>query len=273
MALGSLQRSPLCRCVMAICYFVPLLLMAGCSSSADRSAQSGVLISAAASTRDVMEELAADFSDKQQLDVRVNSGASSALARQIIEGAPAHLFLSANRDWAEEVEKEGRAAQIIPLLSSRMVVVAPKGNPAGIDGAADLYSDKVKILALAESQVPAGKYADEVLGKLQLLSSLEASRRIVRASDVRTALRFVQHREADAAIVYATDAKISSDVEVLFAFDERLHSKIEYTLVILTSAKERPGALEFAKFLQSSQAHVRYKQLGFTPLFEPVDAK
>jgi len=223
-------------------------------------------ISTAASTRDVLEPLAAEFSRERAVKVKVNAGPSSGLATQILQGAPADLFLSANRDWANRVDKEGHAQARADFLTNALVLVVPKGNRAEVHAPKDLLSDKVQRVALAGETVPAGQYADQALKKLELFDSLAESKKIVRGQDVRTTLSHVDRGEAEAGIVYSTDLAAAPNVEEVFRFDPSAHDEIVYVLVLLKGGAAKPDAKAFFEFLQSPAAAPAFEKAGFQRL-------
>ena len=258
-------------------WLLPCLLLTACSANdgpatdrlpakmdtvkSNRVATEKIIISTAASTTETMERLAAAYAARSQVEVKINPGSSSGLANQILDGAPADLFLSANRRWAEAVEQAGLAHQSLPLLSNRLVLVVPAGNPARVNRPQDLSSEKVKKIALAGENVPAGEYAGQALGKLGLLKGL--SSKIARAQDVRGALAFVERGEAEAGIVYSTDVVAARDVDVVFEFDPSLHDEIVYILVWLKHGGSNPSAAGFYEFLQSPEADRIYRSARF----------
>lgn len=223
-------------------------------------------ISAAASTRDVLEPLAAEFSREHTVKVKVNAGPSSGLAAQILQGAPADLFLSANRDWANRVDKEGHAQARADFLTNALVLVVPRGNRAEVHTPKDLLSEKVQRVALAGETVPAGQYADQALKKLELFDSLTELKKIVRGQDVRTTLSHVDRGEADAGIVYSTDLTAAPNVEEVFRFDPASHDEIVYVLVLLKGGAAKPDAKAFFEFLQSPAAAPAFEKAGFQRL-------
>jgi molybdate transport system substrate-binding protein len=166
-----------------------------------------IVVSAAASTKELVEELAKEFRTAAGTEVKVNAGPSNALASQILAGAPADLFISANQQWADEVEKAGKAVSAVRLLTNQLVIVVPRGNPGEVHEPQDLLADKVKKIALAGEKVPAGMYAQQALTKLELLQPLMDAEKIVRGQDVRSALSYVERGEAEAGIVYSTDVR------------------------------------------------------------------
>ncbi|MDX1945896.1 MAG: molybdate ABC transporter substrate-binding protein [Pirellulaceae bacterium] len=224
-----------------------------------------VTISAAASTKEAVEMLAEQFQRSNQAEVRVNLGPSSGLTTQIVAGAPADLFLSASQEWADKVRAAGLAADEKQLLTGKLVLVVPRGNPAEIREPRDLLQPAVKKVALAGENVPAGKYADQALAKLSLLEPLTREGRIARGQDVRSALGYVERGEAEAGIVYSTDVAAAA-VEVVHAFDPALHDEIVYVLVLLKRGDQNRAARQFFDFLQAAEANDVYQRLGFAKL-------
>src|SRR5262249_54167719 len=147
--------------------------------------------------------------------------------------APAQLFLSANEKWADFVKEKGFVQETKLLLGNSLVIVTPKGNPAGIYKADDLMKTSLNRLAVAGPTVPAGIYARQALKSLKIWDALEANKKVVPGDNVRVALTYVERGEADAGIVYATDAKISDKVEQVFTFPADAHDPIRYPLVLL----------------------------------------
>ncbi|HTQ38211.1 MAG TPA: molybdate ABC transporter substrate-binding protein [Pirellulales bacterium] len=225
-----------------------------------------LIVSAAASTKEIMEAVATQFQSETGTEVKVNVGPSSGLAAQIEAGAPADLFLSANQQWADEVLKAGYADAMTRLLTNQLVLVVPNANLAGVKQPQDLLSAKVKKIALAGEKVPAGIYADQALTKLDLLKPLTDMGKIVRGQDVRTALTYVERGEAEAGIVYSTDVSIAPAVTQVYQFDPKLHDEIVYMLVLLKHGSQNPAAKQLFEFLQSPKADAVYTKFGFSRL-------
>jgi molybdate transport system substrate-binding protein len=275
-ALTQLKRCGRALACLASIALVPCYASAqGTATAPTKSAETAsptagatkqILVSAAASTKNVMEALDRDFSATSGTEVKVNAGPSNSLAQQIIAGAPADLFLSANQQWADEVTKAGQTAQSVRLLTNKLVIVVPKENPGGVHGPQDLLSPAVKKIALAGEKVPAGIYAGQALTKLGLLKQLTDAGKIVRGQDVRNTLSFVERGEAEAGVVYSTDVRAGSGVTTAYEFDPSLHDEIVYVLVLLKHGSENPAAGDFYKFLQSPKADETYQSFGFTRL-------
>jgi molybdate transport system substrate-binding protein len=225
-----------------------------------------VIISVAASTKDLLDDLAGQFTAATGTEIKVNAGPSNALAGQILAGAPADLFLSANQQWADEITNAGKATASARLLTNRLVIVVPKDNPGAVREPQDLLSEKVQKVALAGEKVPAGMCADQALTKLELLPKLTAAQKIVRGQDVRSTLSYVERGEVEAGIVYSTDIRAAPGVTMVHEFDASLHDEIVYVLVLLEPDSESPPAREFFDFVQSPLADDTYARFGFTRL-------
>lgn len=251
---------------ISLAWFWVLALVVWELSAIDARAEEPVLLSAAASTKDVVEALAGKFTADTKAEVKINAGSSNGLATQIIAGAPADLFLSANEQWVREVEKYKLAVASVPLLTNQLVLVVPAKNPAGVKSPRDLLSASVKKVSLAGENVPAGMYADQALGKLELLAPLTEAGKIVRGQDVRNTLSFVERGEAEAGIVYSTDVRAAAGVEAVYEFDAALHDPIVYVLVLLKHGERSPAARKFYDFLQADASNKTYEEFGFQRL-------
>lgn len=241
------------------------LLLASCAKDTPPPAEAKskpILLSAAASTKDMIEALAQKF--EGTTSVTVNPGPSNALATQILNGAPADLFLSASKQWADEIEKGNLAVESVRLLTNRLVLVVPKGNPAQVREPKDLLSPGVQKIALAGEEVPAGKYADQALTRLDLLKRLTDAGKIARGQDIRTALNYVDRGEAEAGIVYSTDLNAATGVESVYEFDPKTHDEIVYVLVLLQHGSNNKSARKFYEFLRSPEADDVYSSFGFS---------
>ena len=250
---------------------LPLLLSAAVSGCGEGEATKGgdVLVLAAASTRDALTEVAAAFEGRTGSRVTIGAGASNALATQILNGAPGDVFLSANRQWADAVREGGSAVESRDLLTNELVLVAPKGNPAGVMKPEDLLKEGVAKVALAGESVPAGQYAAESLRAAGVFERLDAEGRIARGQDVRVALSYVERGEAEAGVVYATDARLTDEVEVVHAFPADSHGEVVYPAVLLKAGESSAAAREFFEYLFSPEAEAIFRKHGFTRVRDP----
>jgi molybdate transport system substrate-binding protein len=252
---------------LALFWAFSIIAAAGCISNAPvAESKPAVTVLIAASTADAVKEIAQQFTEKTGQQVVLSPGASNALAQQILSGAPADVFLSAAQSWADEIEKAGLAVDQRPLLRNALVLVVPKGNPANVQSPADLLQDAVERVALAGENVPAGKYADQALKSLDLGEKLAAAGKIVRGSDVRATLNYIERGEVEAGIVYSTDAIASTQVKVVHTFDESLHDKVVYPVVLIRQKNSSAPGKEFFDYLISPDAAAVFRKAGFLPL-------
>ncbi|MBN9682261.1 MULTISPECIES: molybdate ABC transporter substrate-binding protein [unclassified Corallococcus] len=221
-----------------------------------------VLVFAAASTTDALEALAPAFQQASGHRVRFAFGASSDLARQVVAGAPADAFLSADEAKLDAVDRAGlvQAGSRVDLLSNRLVVVVPVKSAVKVAGPADLKGLKRVVLA-EPAAVPAGVYAKAWLTKAGVWADVAS--RVVPAVDVRAALAAVEAGRADAGVVYATDAAQSKKVRVVFTVPEGDAPRIVYPAAALTQGKAPEGGLAFVRFLQTEDARKEFRRLGF----------
>jgi len=238
---------------------VILLLLALCAPA---HAQ---IVFAAASLKNALDEISATSA----LKPTISYAASSALARQIESGAPAAVFVSADLDWMDYLD---RRKLIQPgtrrnLLGNKLVLIAPAGSNVnapirkGFDLAALLGSGR---LSLGDPRhVPAGKYAKQALETLGVWDSV--SGRLAPAENVRVALALVARGEAPLGIVYATDAASEPRVRVAGIFPDGSHVPIVYPAALISGARE-PEAAAFLLLLSSPAAARIFQKHGFTPL-------
>lgn len=245
--------------------FLAAALAVGLTSAA--SAQP-VTVLAAASLKNALDEAAAGFTKAGGGPVRVSYAASSALARQIEQGAPADVFLSADEDWMDYVAAR---KLIVPssrrsLLTNRLALVAPAGSRVrlaigrGMPLAQTLGQGR---LAMAAPEVPAGRYGRAALTSLGVWDSVKA--RLASAENVRTALLYVSRGEAPLGIVYDTDAKVDPKVRIVGLFPAASHPRIIYPAAVLVGSRN-PQARRFLQYLQSPAGGAVFRKYGFTVL-------
>jgi molybdate transport system substrate-binding protein len=226
-----------------------------------------ITVFAAASLSDALKELA-DRHERATGDVvRLNLAASSLLARQIKEGAPADLFFSADEAKMNDLAKAGLVDSLTrrSLLGNRLVVVVPADSPLVLKSASDLAGPAVRHLALAETKtVPAGIYAKEYLQKQKVWDALFP--RVVSTENVRAALAAVESGNAEAGIVYKTDALISHKVKVAYEVTGADAPHISYPVAVVKGAKNPAGAMQFLARLSSIEGRAVFVKYGFSPL-------
>lgn len=251
------------RFLRTLCFALVALLFAPAAMAADR----GPVVLAAASLQESLTEAADAWAAKGHAKPVLSFAASSALARQIIAGAPADLFLSADEEWMDAVAKAGllRTGTRKKLLGNRLVLIAPASSklrltPArGFPLAKALGSGR---LALADPDaVPAGKYAKAALTYLGIWTSVAA--KVAPAENVRAAMALVERGAAPLGIVYATDAKASRSVRVVGTFPASSHPPIRYPVAVLKAARHKDAA-GFRAFLLSGQSRAIFARHGFS---------
>ncbi len=221
-------------------------------------------ISAAASLTEALEELAATYEKSTGDKLLLSFGATSILARQIQEGAPVDLFLSADEAKMDALETAGLllAGTRRSLLSNTLVVVVPADSKLRIASARDLASPGVRALALAEPRtVPAGIYARQYLTQLGLWQAVAP--KVVPTDNVRAALDAVESGNADAGIVYKTDARISKQVKVAFEVPRAEGPRISYPFAVVAGTRHSAAARRFLRFLGSPAARKVFEKHGF----------
>lgn len=224
---------------------------------------------AAASTNDVVTEAARNFAQQTGISVKINPASSGSLARQIVSGAPADLFLSASPKWSDWLlEQKGVTPDSVrELMRNRLVLIAGKevAVPAitfSPDYAfADAFTGRLSIGDPAH--VPAGKYAADALKFYGWDKAL--ADRLLPAQDVRAAMLMVELGQCDLGIVYATDAALSQKVRTVDTFPEASHAPVIYTLSICQDTRSPAEAKAFWEYLQGKEAAALLRRYGFTP--------
>jgi molybdate transport system substrate-binding protein len=253
------------RGLVVLCAVVLLTVRVG-DAAGGAPPGAGVLVFAAASLQDVLADLATAAQQATGVRTRVSFAASSALARQIENGAPAELFISADNDWMDHLASRRlvRPETRTNLAGNRLVLVAPADRRIaltigpGFPLATALGGGR---LALANPDiVPAGKYAKAALTALGVWKGVAP--RVAPAENVRGALMLVARGEAPLGIVYATDALIDKGVAVVGTFPADTHPPIAYPAALTPDAT--PQAAAFLQFLRSSTARVIFVRHGFT---------
>ena len=228
-----------------------------------------VVVFAAASLKDALDAVAADFQAETGNTVTISYAGSNALAKQIIEGAPADIFVSASTNWMDEVEKadlvvDGTRAD---LLGNTLVLVAHGKDVAPVEigpgfDLAGLLGDGKLSMAMVDS-VPAGQYGKEALESLGLWAGVEAS--VAQSENVRAALTLVSTGEAPFGIVYASDALADQNVTVVGTFPEDSHKPILYPAALLTGAADAADKA-FLETLSADAADAKFTEQGFVVL-------
>lgn len=247
----------------------PLLLAVLLSALTGPALAEEVVIFAAASLKTALDGVAADYQAATGNRVTISYAGSNVLAKQIIEGAPADIFLSAAENWMDEVEKAGLLVDgsRTDLWGNSLVLIAHGKDVAPIElnqttDLKALLGDGKLSMAMVTS-VPAGQYGKEALESLGLWASVEDA--VAQAENVRAALALVATGEAPYGIVYASDAVADENVSVVATFPETSHKPITYPAALLKTAAD-PADKAFLEALSAAAADAKFAEQGFAVL-------
>jgi molybdate transport system substrate-binding protein len=223
-------------------------------------------VSAAASLTDALKEINVLYmQDTPGVTVTSNYGSSGTLQKQIENGAPTDIFVSAASAQMDALQKGKLILDDTrqDLLINKVVLIVPSGNPLGITDFKGLVSDKVTKIAIGDPKsVPAGMYGQQVFDKFGISDSLKS--KLVLGSDVRQVLTYVESGNVDAGVVYLTDAKTSAKVVVAANAPDDINAKIVYPVAIVKASKNADAARAYEKYLFGSKAKAVFDKYGFT---------
>jgi len=256
-------RFPL-ACLLALSCLLPAGAIA---LDGDRAAPATITVFTASSAADVLASVAKKYEESHPVTIRFSSAASSILARQIEQGAPCDIFLSADQSWMDYLAGKHRIqpGSRKDVAANRLVIVTPVNRPLAIrmDKGFDLAGAFSGRLAIGDpDHVPAGIYAREALQTLGWWDPLK--NRLVSAENVRAALRLVELGEVNAGVVYLTDARSSGKVAVAGQFPVTAHRAIRYPVALCVTAGAKAGA--FLDYLTGRDASSVWTAAGFISL-------
>src|SRR5882762_9229329 len=238
----------------------------GSTSVAADADELPITVFAAASLTNALQELGDGFTKETSIPVRFSFAASSALARQIENGAPADVFFSADLEWMDYLQTRNliqRDARY-DVLSNRLVLIAPADSKINLKIEPRFPLAKAlgtgRLATGDPDSVPVGRYAREALTTLGIWN--DVADRLVRADSVRSALAFVDRGEASLGIVYETDALIDKRVRVVDVFPANSHLSIIYPIALTSAAK--PNAAKFVAYIRGPAGDAAFKAYGFT---------
>jgi molybdate transport system substrate-binding protein len=254
-------------------YVVAWSLLFGSAFTPALAQDKSLTVFAAASMKNALDDIDAAYTAKSGVKITVSYAASSALAKQIEQGAPADVFVSADTDWMDyaTARKDINQPTRVNLLGNSIVLIAPKDSKIdtvtiaqGFD-LAQLAGDG-RIATGDVKAVPVGKYAKSALEKLGAWTAAEP--KFAMAESVRAALTLVARGEAVLGIVYSTDAKVEPGVKIVGTFPADSHPAIIYPVAATATAK--PEATDYIAFLRSSAAKAIFERYGFRFLVSPT---
>jgi molybdate transport system substrate-binding protein len=253
--------------------FAVFAILCGSVSSPALAQDKSLTVFAAASMKNALDDIDAAYTAKSGVKIAASYAASSALAKQIEQGAPADIFLSADTDWMDyaTAKKAIDEPTRVNLLGNSIVLIAPKDSKvdnvaigSGFD-LAKLAGDG-KIATADVKSVPVGKYAKASLEKLGAWTAAEP--KFAMTENVRAALALVARGEVALGIVYSTDAKVEPGVKIVGTFPPDSHPAIIYPVAATTTAK--PEAADYLAFLRSATAKAVFEKYGFKFLVSPT---
>ena len=225
-------------------------------------------VSAAASLKNVMKETALVYQQEYpDRKIIYNFASSGSLQRQIEQGAPVDVFISAAVNKMDTLEKKDLLLSETrqDLLKNQIVLVAPKSNKnnsINLDKFDDLTTKEITTIALGEpNSVPAGKYAQEILNSLEIADKVNS--KAVYAKDVRQVLNYVATGNVDAGIVYRTDAQVSDNVQIVATAPETSHSPVIYPIAVIKDSDHPEAAIELIEFLTNPKVQAIFEEYGF----------
>ena len=225
-------------------------------------------VSAATSLKDVMEEIEPLYQQEHpETEIIYNFASSGSLQRQIEQGAPVDVFISAATDKMDALEKQGLLLTETrrDLLKNQIVLVTPvsqKNNNLKLDHFSDLTTKKVTRVALGEPKsVPAGKYAQEVLNSFKIADKVNS--KAVYAKDVRQVLNYVATGNVDAGVVYRTDALFVDRIRIVATAPKNTHSPVIYPIAAIEDSDAPEAAKELIEFLTTPKAQAIFEEYGF----------
>ncbi len=260
------------KCLLPYCLLLTVLAAACSTAVTPAPGPHTLTVFAAASLTDAFTEIGRSFEAAHPgIMVRFNFSGSQALRTQIEEGAPADVFASANTKEMDTLVAGGHVGKDVPkiFLSNRLVIIAAPGNPAGLANAEDLAKSGLK-LVLAAEEVPVGQYARQALGQMDTAFGAGFMDKVLanvvsNEDNVRQVVAKVQLGEADAAIVYASDAVAAPGLKTV-EIPADLNVVAIYPIAPLSSAPNADLAAQFSEYILSAQAQAVLRKWGFGPI-------
>ena len=233
---------------------------------ANRTVAADLTVHAASSLTDAVKEIVPAYEKQTGDKVSCNFGASSSLARQIEEGAPADIFLSADEPKMDALDKAGLLAPGTRrrLLSNTLVIVIPSDSKLQIHSTADLATnEQIKRIAISQPEsVPVGVYSKEYLMKLGLWDKVSA--KVIPTANVRASLAAVEGGDVDAGFVYQTDTLISKKVKAALQIPANEGPKISYSIAVLSTSPNLEAAKKLLAYFEGEDALAVFRKYGFT---------
>jgi molybdate transport system substrate-binding protein len=241
-----------------------VLALGSCGGSRKSQESAHLTVSAAVSLKESLQEIGGLYQRQQpRVSITYNFAGSGILQRQIEQGAPVDVFASASPREMDALQAKGlvMAETRRNIAANEVVLIVPQDSQA-VSGFGDLTAPRVKRIALGEpASVPAGKYAKETLASLNLWDQIQP--KFVFAQDVRQVLEFVATGNAEAGMVYRTDAQVTDRIKVVATAPESSHSPIVYPAAVLKASRHAGQAKQLVEFLAGPEAQAALARHGF----------
>ncbi|MEG0773427.1 molybdate ABC transporter substrate-binding protein [Clostridium sp.] len=253
--------------MISVVMVISTLFSVGCSKQASATKELSAkefTISAAASLKEPLEEIIQQYKGQADVRINVNFGGSGTLQKQIEEGAPVDLFISAGKNQVSTLIDKGLGDKSTykELLTNSLVLIVSNNYDKNIKSLEDLENKDVK-LALGEiNTVPVGQYSKEALENTKLWEKFKS--KIVYARDVKSVLNYVENGEAEAGIVYYSDAVNLKNSYIAIKIPEDIHESIVYPMVLIAESENKASVIKFMEFMSTSQAKEIFLKYNFS---------
>lgn len=253
--------------IISVVMVISSLFSVGCSKQASATRELNgkeFTISAAASLKDPLEEIIQQYKGQAGVNINVNFGGSGTLQKQIEEGAPVDLFISAGKNQVSTLIDKGLGDKSTykELLTNSLVLIVSNNYDKNIKSLEDLENKDVK-LALGEIQtVPVGQYSKEALENAKHWEELK--NKIVYARDVKSVVNYVENGEAEAGIVYYSDAVNLKNSYIAVKIPEDTHESIVYPMVLIAESENKASVIKFMEFMNTSEAKEIFLKYNFS---------
>jgi molybdate transport system substrate-binding protein len=220
-------------------------------------------ISAAASLKEPLEEMVKQYEKDTNIKLNINFEGSGTLQKQIEQGAPVDLMISAGKSQVDALVDKGLAdrSNYKELLTNTLVLIVSNNYDKNIKSINDLKDKDIRLALGETATVPVGQYSKEFLQNIKLWESFE--NKVAYAKDVKAVLNYVEKGEAEAGIVYYSDAVSLKNSYIAYKIPEVTHEPIVYPMVVIEQSKNKTAALDFASFLGKSEAKEIFKKYNF----------
>ncbi|MHC1721809.1 MAG: molybdate ABC transporter substrate-binding protein [Aminipila sp.] len=242
------------------------MIFTGCGNNKPKQESVTLNVSAAASLTDALNEISTEYAKTSTDNLLFNFGGSGSLMKQIEEGAPCDLFISASKEHMDELDTQGLIAKNtrVDLLGNTLTLIASEESKDLVSMDC-LSGDKVKSIAIGTPEsVPAGKYAQQSFETLGITKQLEP--KLVLGKDVRSVLDYVETGNVDCGFVYKTDALLLKSGTIIQDVPQDYHKPIVYPMAVLSETQNKEAITKFYEYLQTDYAKNVFEKYGFTVL-------